>query len=468
MRSILLASLLAILASVALLGADALDVYFIDVGQGGAILIDYGDWEALLDAGPGFISSNSEILATLADHVRDGIIELAILSHPHADHYGGFRTVLGQYEVGSFWRSQDTDPDTHGPKYSTFLDALALENLVPIQLEAGEQVTFGQLQWTVLGPEELVGGSENDNENSLVLLARYGEVHFLFVGDIETAGELALQDIELPEGSLILKVAHHGSATSTSTGFLAWAQPALAVISTKYDEPPATGVLESLAIPYVMTSEYGTIQVCTDGESFTTPVPTSTTMFVDADGNKVSAYTDEDLICVKVIDPSHAGASLLVNALEIDDETYDLALWYDVQTCAAEGTFLTEALDLDLTAGESITATYTDPTDSTDTSSDTVSIVPDGERFYAGPSPFDVDCTFGYIGTGIADVMSVEVYDLSGALLWAEQQSNVREIVWDGTDAAGLPLANGAYIYVITATDGTNTFSGKGVVFVRR
>ena len=208
------------------------------------------------------------------------------------------------------------------------------------------------------------------------------------------------------------------------------------------------------------------------GGAGTPPGQASTTTFVDADGDAVSSYTDADPVYVKVVDPSHVGDALLANALEIDGDTYDLTLWYDVQTYAAEGTFVTEALDLDLTAGESLTATYTDPADPMDTSSATVPIVAgvlDVDRFYAGPSPFDGTCLFGYIGTGVASVMSVEVYDLAGTIVWASERLNVTEIVWDGTTGAPCsPVANGGYVYVVSATDGTSTFTGTGTVFVSR
>ena len=104
-------------------------------------------------------------------------------------------------------------------------------------------------------------------KNSLMLLATYGDISFLFVGDIESAGEAALLDIALADGPLVLKVAHHGSDTSTSIAFLNWAQPDLAVISTKYDNPPASTALSLLSIPYYMTSDAGTIHVSTDGEA---------------------------------------------------------------------------------------------------------------------------------------------------------------------------------------------------------
>jgi len=200
------------------------------------------------------------------------------------------------------------------------------------------------------------------------------------------------------------------------------------------------------------------------GGGGTPPTQQSTTMFVDADGFEVANYTDADMVYVKVIDPSHTGAALLANALEIDGETYDLTL-------IAGDEFMTEGLDLDLAAGASITATYTDPTDPTDESSDTITIIAsvlDVVEFYAAPNPFETECTFGFSGTGVASVMSVDIYDLTGTLVWSSELTDVTEIVWDGTDATGGSLANGCYIYVIYATDGTNSFTDKGKVFVNR
>lgn len=196
------------------------------------------------------------------------------------------------------------------------------------------------------------------------------------------------------------------------------------------------------------------------GGGGTPPSQQSTTMFVDAEGNEVANYTDADLVYVKVIDPSHAGATLLASAVEIDEAVYD------VTPFGAADTFITEGLDLGLAAGDEVTATYVDPTDLTDTSADTITIIASVlaiDSFYAGPNPFDVEVTFGFNGTGIATTMTVAVYDLAGGVVWETTQTDVSEITWDG---AG--LANGAYIYVITATDGTNTFTGNGKVFINR
>ena len=267
MRKIIVTILIAFACSSTVSAVDTLDVYFIDVGAGDAILIDCGDWEALLDAGRGYSATNATVLAVLAEHIDDGVIELAILSHPHADHYGGFQEVFKRYEVLEFWRSIDADPDTDGVTYSRFRAALADEGLIPERLERGDLRVTGAIEWTVLGPNILDTSSKNDNENSLVLLLTYGEVSFLFVGDIEHYGESALLDIDLPIGPLVLKVAHHGSASSTSSSFLVWANPDLAVISTGYEDPPASVELLPKDIPYCMTSDVGSIRVSTDGIS---------------------------------------------------------------------------------------------------------------------------------------------------------------------------------------------------------
>jgi len=198
------------------------------------------------------------------------------------------------------------------------------------------------------------------------------------------------------------------------------------------------------------------------GGGGTPPSQQSTTMFVDADGNEVANYTDADMFYVKVIDPSHAGATLLASAVEIDGVEYDLAPLAGAQN----DTFITAGIDLDVAAGDTVVAEYTDPTDLTDVSSDTITIIASElavDEFYAGPNPFDAEVTFGFSGSGIATTMSVKVYDLAGNEVWSEELANVAEITWDG---AG--LANGAYIYVIYATDGTNTFDGTGKVFINR
>jgi len=199
------------------------------------------------------------------------------------------------------------------------------------------------------------------------------------------------------------------------------------------------------------------------GGGTTPPSQSSVTTFTNATGVGVTNYADADLVYVKVVDPSHAGATTsLENAVTINGQAFSLAPAAGMPV----GTFMTAGMDLNLAAGATITATYVDPTDPTDTSSDTITIIAsklDVTSFTAGPTPSAGDVAFAYQGTGVASVMSVEVYDLAGHCVWTQELANVTQIVWDCQS-----VANGAYLYLVTATDGTATFSGRGTVFIRR
>jgi len=205
------------------------------------------------------------------------------------------------------------------------------------------------------------------------------------------------------------------------------------------------------------------------GGGGTPPGQASTTDFVDAEGNTVATYTDADDVYVKVIDPSHAGADTLTG-LEVEGIAYDLSYLEGANT----DTFITDAItmvDLGAVAGDEITANYTDATDSLDTSMDTVPIISselEFESFIAKPNPFSDEVTFTFEGAGIPETFAVTVYNMSGHLVWSEELANATEIVWDGQNEAGMPLANGPYIYVAMITDGTDTYTGKGKVFINK
>jgi len=197
------------------------------------------------------------------------------------------------------------------------------------------------------------------------------------------------------------------------------------------------------------------------------PVGRSTTAFVDATGNPVAAYVEGELVYVRVDDPTLAGAGTIADAVTLGGVAYDLA----PLTGAAPGSFLTVGLDLQAAPGETITASYVDPTDPTDASSASIKVVAGQlrvDRFYATPNPSAGDITFAFAGQGLADLLTVAVYDLQGHLVWSGEAVAALSAVWDGRSERGDLVANGAYIYVISATAGTNRFPGRGTVFVLR
>jgi competence protein ComEC len=267
MRALAVVVTVVLSATLTCYSSSTLDVHFVNVGHGDAIFIDCGDWEALLDAGRGWRPTNDAILSVLLEHVHDGTIELVILSHPHADHYGGFAAVLQGYDVLEAWCSRDVNPDRCGPTYRAFSAALAAKGLAWTRLECGDQRRIGCLVWTILSSGEPQTSPGDDNDNSLVLLLEYGTVAFLFAGDIQTGTELAIQNIGLPEGFLVLKVPHHGSSSSCSPSFLSWSNPELAIVSADSDDldPAVVASIGRLGIPFLTTYENGTICISTDG-----------------------------------------------------------------------------------------------------------------------------------------------------------------------------------------------------------
>jgi hypothetical protein len=153
----------------------------------------------------------------------------------------------------------------------------------------------------------------------------------------------------------------------------------------------------------------------------------SITMFVDSLGREVTSYTTSDLVYVKVIDPSMAGRPFLTG-LEIDGDMYDL----DPLAGAQNDTFITDGLDLGLSVGDTLSATYTDPTD-TDVSSDTIQIVA------TPPAPAPVLTFQGHVYEGELGSTS---RPMQGVLVWLYGANNVypaegTQIDFNYTDHSG-------------------------------
>jgi len=262
MRSGFVLALLLLAAPILGVGADGtVDVYFLDVGQGDAILIDMGELEVLIDGGPG------AAVADLLMPYVDGALEMIFLTHAHTDHYGGLDDVLEHFQVLEVLTSQHHPSKT---TYNAFLADVAAEGAIRTEVSRGDTVTIGGALLHVLHP--LMIGSE-ENPNSLVLQLSYGEIDFLFTGDLEESAEhelvLAgvLQDID------ILKVAHHGSRYGSTQAFLDLVKPEIAIYSAGagngYGHPHGETLqrLEATGAAVYGTDVCGTIRVsCTPSD----------------------------------------------------------------------------------------------------------------------------------------------------------------------------------------------------------
>ena len=125
----------------------------------------------------------------------------------------------------------------------------------------------------ILWPDDLSEGQSAKNDDSLVMRLTEGQETLLLAGDIERPSERRILAEEQPVGVNFLKVAHHGSKTSTSDPFLSAAHPAFAAISVGEDNlfghpsPEVTGRLEAAGVRVYRTDRDGAITASTDGST---------------------------------------------------------------------------------------------------------------------------------------------------------------------------------------------------------
>ena len=250
---------------------DNLHVSFLDVGQGDAILIHQGIQQVLVDGGP----SPQAISLGLSQKMPfwDRTIDLVILTHPSADHVTGLVEVLNRYRV-----KQVLHPDLEfeSDVYDEWLRLVREKDIKCTIAQAGQQVVLGEVVIRVLNPPiPLLAGTESDiDNNGVVLHISKGQVSFLLTADIMWEAEIELVARRANLTSTVLKVAHHGSDTSTTPEFLAVVNPQLAVISVGEDNPfghPTPEVMKRLeerlgSEKIYRTGKHGTIEFITDGK----------------------------------------------------------------------------------------------------------------------------------------------------------------------------------------------------------
>ena len=262
------AIVLALAAALLWLGITApvqgrLTVTVLDVGQGEAVLIEGPDGNrVLVDAGP----SEEAIAAALGRNVpfHDRRVDLTLLTHPQADHFGGLPAVLERYDVGSVLAGPI---EADSPAFRSLRDSIR-EAAVPYREAAtGEAVDLGggARLYVVSAPAR----GADPNDASVVLKLVMGRASFLLTGDIGETREAALVRSGADLHAVVYKVAHHGSRTSTSPEFLAAVDPLVDVISVGAHNSfghPSGDVLARLDGDAVFrTDRDGDISVSTDG-----------------------------------------------------------------------------------------------------------------------------------------------------------------------------------------------------------
>jgi competence protein ComEC len=234
-------------------------VVVIDVGQGDATLLDDPDGSVLVDTGgwnrPG-LAARVLVPALAGLGVRR--LDAVVVTHGDRDHCGALSSLLDLMPVGAIWTTLDV-LESDCMSFALAAGRASIETLRP-----GDLRTIGSWSFLALHPE--AGHRLERNDASLVLLAKHGGTRVLLTGDIEVAAERRLID-EHGEAlkADVLKVAHHGSKTSTSSPLLEAVKPRLALISAGVENRyghPAKSVLERLAglgIPVLRSDRSGMI-----------------------------------------------------------------------------------------------------------------------------------------------------------------------------------------------------------------
>ncbi|MFH2021761.1 MAG: MBL fold metallo-hydrolase [Patescibacteria group bacterium] len=268
-------------------------IVFCDVGQGDAILIWEGNHQLLIDAGP-----DDKALECLEKYIPwwDNQLEVVVATHPDTDHVGGLEPVFRQFAVNYLIMNGDTKQTSVFRRFQTLIQTKEyspkqliiggkglqfelslnisikiLSPLVDLSRSPPQNTPFSETQLLDVLPN-IEQKDEQQNNRSIVILLTVGQTKSLMMGDIEASGETALMVEGLIPNVNILKVAHHGSKSSTSPSFLSLARPEISVLSLGENNPyghPSNRVVSDLGVfgsQILRTDQMGDIHLVIDGQ----------------------------------------------------------------------------------------------------------------------------------------------------------------------------------------------------------
>lgn len=210
-------------------------VSFVDVGQGDSSLVDLPDGRLLMiDTGQGGRHPAVREVRRLLAARRRSQIDILVITHGHPDHYGGLANLLDEVDIGEIWlNGQLLGEERDGAMERLLNSALVRGARLRFAPELCESAhAFGEARIEVLWPCPRYDPTLDLNDNSLLLRLSLGRRSFLFTGDLEAEAEARLVKSGRIANVDVLKVAHHGSRTSTTAPLVDAARPSLAVVSS--------------------------------------------------------------------------------------------------------------------------------------------------------------------------------------------------------------------------------------------
>jgi competence protein ComEC len=259
--------------------AGEMEITAIDVGQGESLLIITPDGrKLLLDSGGmlGFSRSEFDIGEEVTSPYlwQRGIqrLDAVAFSHPHSDHIGGMRAIIANFRPREIWLA----PNAPSALYMALMKTCIDYGVGARIRTAGQQFDWGGAHWQVLSPSADEAPSRVTDDTSMVLRVSVGASSALLPGDIHRKVE---RELSREVRSDLLKVPHHGSATSTSPELLENVTPRWALISAGVNNQfrhPRTEVLQRLAAAHVRTYRtdlMGPVTFYLDGRELRPSVP---------------------------------------------------------------------------------------------------------------------------------------------------------------------------------------------------
>jgi len=218
-----------------LLPDNYLSIMMIDVGQGDSYLIKFPNGKtALVDAGNTTFNfdNGDRVIIPLLNYLGIKKIDYGIVTHIDADHYGGFVALILEGMIGEILKPEIDTSLSKDKKFEEFIR----ERRIAISYFKEEKMEVGNAALYFLYDDNVknIAGESTNNRSGIFKLV-YGETSFLFTGDVEKNVEnIYTNKYRRFLDSDVLKVGHHGSKTSSSSGFLRYVSPELSLISAGF------------------------------------------------------------------------------------------------------------------------------------------------------------------------------------------------------------------------------------------
>ena len=231
-----------------------LEIHFLDVGQGDSCFMITPNHKTILIDGGGSTSNTFDVgKDTVIPYLLDkGYTKLdyVFISHFDQDHVGGILPVLEEFKIGQIFISKQEEKSKN---YETFLELVKQKNLKVLEVKAGDKIKIEDVIFHILWPNEKQIEENRLNNNAIVMKLQYKSFSMLFTGDIEEVAEKKILDtyknhLDMLKAT-VLKVAHHGSKSSSTEEFLKAVNSKVAIIGVGENNMfghPNNAVLERL------------------------------------------------------------------------------------------------------------------------------------------------------------------------------------------------------------------------------